>query len=70
MTLEALIQKAIAEGRCRGLTLWPCSAGFQANFKTASGGWECHVNADPIAALRAALGEAPAAAASTGSVFD
>lgn len=72
MPLEDLIRKAIAEGRFDGLTLWPSSKGYQSNLKNKKGGWECHVNEDPIAAMRAALGETTAApaAASEGSVFD
>lgn len=69
MSLEDLIRKAIREGRFDGLTLWPCSAGFQSNLKNKQGGWGCHINEDPIAAMRAALGE-PVAAAEQGSVFD
>ena len=57
MPLEDLIRKAIREGRFDGLTLWPCSAGFQSNLKNKKGGWDCHVDEDPIAAMRAALGE-------------
>ena len=68
--LEDLILKAIAEGRFSGLTLWPSSKGYQANFKNAHGGWECHTGEDPIAMLRAALGEAKPAAIFTGGVFD
>ena len=56
MSLEDLIRKAIEEGRFSGLSLWPCSTGFQSNLKNKHGGWECHVNEDPIVALRAALG--------------
>ncbi len=63
MSLEDLIRKAIEEGRFDGLTLWPCSRGYQSNLKFKRGGWGCHVNEDPIAAMRAALGDAP-------SVFD
>lgn len=70
MPLEALIQQAIAEGRFAGLTLWPSSKGFQANFKNKEGGWECHTDEDPIRALRAALGEREPAAVFTGGVFD
>lgn len=71
-SLEDLIRNAIKEGRLGGLSLWPCSTGFQSNLKNKHGGWECHVNEDPIVALRAALGEAPPAAVFTfkGGVFD
>ena len=69
MSLEALILKAIAEGRFSGLTLWPCSRGYQANFKNEHGGWQCHVGEDPIAMLRAALAER-VPTAQQGSVFD
>lgn len=70
-TIEDLIRKAIEEGRFSGLTLWPCSAGFQSNFKDKkTGGWRCEVHEDPIEAMRASLGEKPAAAADEGSVFD
>lgn len=70
MDLEALIRKAIEEGRFTGLTLWPMSQGYQSNRKREQGGWECHVHEDPIVALRAALGEAPPTAVFTGGVFD
>lgn len=72
MSLEDLIRKAIAEGRCAGLTLWPTSKGYQSNLKNEHGGWECHVHEDPIVAMRAALGDTAAApvAAQQGSVFD
>ena len=71
-SLENLIRNAIKEGRLGGLSLWPCSTGYQSNLKNKHGGWECHVNEDPIVALRAALGEAPPAAVFTfkGGVFD
>lgn len=69
-TLEDLILQAIREGRFSGLTLWPSSKGYQSNLKNKQGGWECHVNEDPIAALRAALGGAPPAAVFTGGVFE
>ena len=70
MTLEALILKAIAEGRLDGLTLWPTSKGFQSNLKSKGGGWACHIDQDPIVALRAALGEREPAAEFKGGVFD
>ena len=70
MNLEDLIRKAIEEGRFSGLTLWTCSAGYQSNFKNVDGGWRCEVHEDPIEAMRASLGEKPAAAAEEGSVFD
>lgn len=70
MTLETLIRQAIAEGRFAGLTLWPSSKGYQSNFKNKEGGWECHVDEDPITALRAALGERKPEAIFTGGVFD
>ena len=70
MSLEDLIRKAIKEGRFGGLTIWPCSTGYQSNLKNKQGGWECRVNEDPIAALRAALGDAPPAAVSGKGVFD
>ena len=70
MPLEDLIRNAIKEGRFDGLTIWPSSKGYQSNLKNKQGGWECHVNEDPIAALRAALGEAPPAAVFKGGVFE
>lgn len=73
MSLEDLIRKAIKEGRFDGLTCWPCSVGYQSNLKNKkTGGWDCRVDEDPIAAMRAALGEVAAGApvAEQGSVFD
>lgn len=74
MTVDDLVHKAIEEGRFGGLTLFLCSAGFQANLKLKSdGGWRSVTDADPIRALQRALGDAeqPApTAAEQGSVFD
>lgn len=69
--LEDAIRTAFASGRFKGLTCWPCSAGFQANAKNAAGGWACHVADNPVMALRLALGlETAAPVVPAGSVFD
>jgi len=69
--LEDAIRTAFASGRLKGLTCWPCSAGYQANTKNAAGGWACHVADNPVTALRLALGlETAAPAAAERSIFD
>jgi len=69
--LEDAIRTAFASGQLKGLTCWPCSAGFQANAKNAAGGWACHVADNPVTALRLAVGlETAAPAAPERSIFD
>lgn len=66
-SLDDLIRQAAKDGRLDGLTCWPCSQGYQSNFKTPSGGWRCEVDKDPVAAMKRALGAAPEV---QGSIFD
>lgn len=73
-TLDTLLAAAIKNDRLTALTLWPAGKGWQANAKNHLGGWNCVSNADPVAALRAALA-GPYAIPSTpagkdGGVFD
>lgn len=72
-SVNDLIRNSIEEGRFGGLTLFICSAGYQANLKLKpGGGWRTAVHEDPIQALRLVLDRKTPAApvAEQGSVFD
>lgn len=49
-----MIRQAFREG-AMGVTLWPAPGGFQGNVRVDDG-WQCAAAADPVDALRAALG--------------
>ena len=73
MTLDELIRQAFREG-ATGVTLWPTPGGFQGNVRVDDG-WQCTAAADPVDALRAALGALRVSAKPTdtidsGSIFD
>jgi len=54
-TLEQAIADAVSRGVC-GLTLYPASNGrWQASSRTDRVGWSTFTEADPVAALQAAL---------------
>lgn len=55
MDLETLIAEAVKSGRLTALTLWPGSAGWQANAKNDMGGWNCVSCTDPVEGVRQAL---------------
>lgn len=54
--LNTLITEAARSGRLGGLTLFPCSRGWQANVRTSMrDGWRGVTDADPAAAVAKAL---------------
>lgn len=71
LDLETLLRDAVADGRCRNLTLWSTSDHWQANMSTGLNPWKIRADADPVRALKAVLlaGLAPASPASL-DMFD
>ena len=75
MTLEEALADSAGKGVFR-LTLWPSSEGYIANLSTDGKGWRVECAADPVIALRKALGCIPGASGQlrqpepTGSVFE
>lgn len=53
MPLDAAL--ASAAPALRGLTLWPCEKGWQANITRDGKSWRVAISADPVAALLEAL---------------
>jgi hypothetical protein len=60
VTLDDMIREAVASGGLRSLTLWTVPGGFQANASPDGKSWHCVTAADPVEAIRRALGAAPA----------
>jgi hypothetical protein len=56
MTLEALISEAAARG-LKAINLWPVHDGWQGNVSYDRVSWKVGIDADPIVALRMALGD-------------
>lgn len=54
--MDDLLRAAIAAGM-RGLTLWPCEIGWQANVTSDGQAWRCCADPDPAAAIRAVLAD-------------
>ncbi len=63
MTLEELI----ARTPFQALTVWKVARGYQANVSEDGKSWHVNIDADPIVALKRALGEPPPA---PGGIFE
>lgn len=59
VTLDDAIRLATANG-AKGVTIWRCYEGFQANVQNPEGGWSVGIDTDPVAALFKALRQDPA----------
>lgn len=60
MTIEQALQQAAAEGRL-SFTLFGVSQGYQANLSIDGKSWRVEMGADPITAMKKALGLLPGA---------
>lgn len=55
MTIDEALQEAGKSG-LRALTLWKTQDGWQANTSRDGQSWRCETHADPVVAVKAALG--------------